>query len=102
MDFDRRQVVAALAAGSLLPLPACPAVADRTWARPGDPAWPDDAAWRGLSDQLECRLSPVTVPDLAEGAIRRMLANPYFIRDQPVLTQSSGRIDGWASRPSLY
>ncbi|WP_374574774.1 FAD-binding protein [Phenylobacterium sp.] len=31
-----------------------------------------------------------------------MLRNPYFIGDQPGLTQSSGWVDAWTSAPSAY
>jgi FAD/FMN-containing dehydrogenase len=44
----------------------------------------------------------VTVPKLEPGDAAKLLRNPYFIRDQAGLTQSSGRIDGWRSAPSTY
>jgi FAD/FMN-containing dehydrogenase len=33
---------------------------------------------------------------------KRLLANPFYIRDQPGLTQSSGWLDAWRSSPSAY
>ena len=32
----------------------------------------------------------------------RDLGNPYFIGDNPALTQTSGWPDAWMSRPSAY
>jgi FAD/FMN-containing dehydrogenase len=48
------------------------------------------------------RLVPVTLPKLQPGEAATLLRNPYYIRDQVGLTQSSGRIDGWRSAPSVY
>ena len=32
----------------------------------------------------------------------RRLTNPYYLGDQPGLTQTSGWVDGWTSTPSVY
>jgi FAD/FMN-containing dehydrogenase len=32
----------------------------------------------------------------------RRLRNPYYLGDQPGLTQTSGWVDGWTSTPSVY
>jgi FAD/FMN-containing dehydrogenase len=91
----------ALAAGAALPSKA-PAAARAAPARPGSPAWPSDADWAGLKQTLGGRLAPVALPDLADPAIRKELANPFFIGDQPGLTQSTGWVDAWSFAPSAY
>lgn len=54
---------------------------------------------RPESPLLTCQLSP-QAPSCA--AVVRQLKNPYFIGDQPALTQASGWLDAWASAPSAY
>jgi FAD/FMN-containing dehydrogenase len=79
--------------------------------RPGDPAWPSAASWDRLSRDVGGRLitvqSPLTGCRAAPGSpscveVVRRLKNPYFVGDQPGLTQTSGWVDGWASAPSIY
>jgi FAD binding domain/Berberine and berberine like len=70
--------------------------------RPGDAGWPSGAAWSSLRDAVGGRLAPVTMPRLDGDQSARLLRNPYYVRDQAGLTQSSGRIEGWASTPSAY
>jgi FAD/FMN-containing dehydrogenase len=79
--------------------------------RPGDPAWPDAARWEELRRRVGRHLikvvSPLascrSAPDSAAcRALIEELRNPYFIGDQPGLTQSSGWVDAWMSRPSAY
>jgi FAD/FMN-containing dehydrogenase len=44
-----------------------------------------------------------TDPDSAAAkSVRANLKNPYYIGDQPGLTQTLGWIDAWASKPSVY
>lgn len=79
--------------------------------RPGDPLWPSDLAWTSLRHRLRGALikleSPFT-PCVAEpqgSACTRLffdLQNPYFIRDEPALTQTLGWLDAWKSAPSAY
>jgi FAD/FMN-containing dehydrogenase len=71
-------------------------------ARPGGPGWPSDADWAGLKDAVDGRLAPVRLPDLADPEVKKLLANPFYIADQPGLTQSSGWLDAWRSAPSAY
>jgi FAD/FMN-containing dehydrogenase len=71
-------------------------------ARPGTPGWPSDADWDGLKQATGGRLSPVTTPDLAASDAKALLANPFYIGDQPGLTESSGWLDAWRSSPSAY
>ncbi len=79
--------------------------------RPGEPGWPDSGAWAGLSEQVGGRL--LQSRDPLEGCRRepdgqacrdlfRELKNPYFIGDDPGLTQTCGWVGAWTSQPSVY
>ena len=79
--------------------------------RPGDPSWPSEADWNKLRQTVEGRLIGVESPLAAcqkepNGAscqeVLRRLTNPYYIGDQPGLTQTSGWVDAWTSNPSVY
>src|SRR5580658_4095577 len=61
--------------------------------RPGQAAWPSAADWASLGDAVGGRLAPVAMPDLADPAVRKLLADPFYIADQPALTESSGWLD---------
>lgn len=80
-------------------------------ARPSDPLWPSDASWGRLRREVRGRLirvnSPLTACQTApKGAscteVFKQLKNPYYIGDQPALTQTSGWVDAWTSTPSFY
>jgi hypothetical protein len=43
--------------------------------RPGMPGWPSQADWAGLNRSVEGRLSPVILPDLADPAVHKLIAN---------------------------
>lgn len=107
------------AAGSLVLLPALPArllarAATGTRvqrARPSDAAWPSNAAWKELQDEVGGNLIPVGFPiDVLKtapnsGAARHLgkeIRNPYYVADQPGLTESLGWVDAWATQPSVY
>lgn len=68
--------------------------------RPNPPDWPSAAEWQTLGDAVEGRLQPVIAP--VPAPTLDLLSNPFFLRDQPALTQSSGWIDCWQSLPSAY
>jgi FAD/FMN-containing dehydrogenase len=76
--------------------------------RPGDPAWPSASDWSRLARALGGRLVATTSPFTGEGPeaqARRAdalahLHNPFFIGDEPALTQTSGWLDAWTSRPA--
>jgi hypothetical protein len=83
----------------------------RQRVRPGDLGWPSSAAWDRFNQKVGGRLLKLTSPfadcDGTSGgtACREALdhiKNPYFIGDQPALTQASGWVDAWTSRPSSY
>jgi FAD/FMN-containing dehydrogenase len=100
---DRRQVLTGLAATAVASaVPDVARAATKRWVRPSDAGWPSTAAWSSLNDQVGGRLAPVTLPRLNPEEAAKLLSNPYYIRDQAGLTQSSGRIDGWTSAPSAY
>jgi FAD/FMN-containing dehydrogenase len=80
-------------------------------ARPGDPGWPSEAQWEELRRRLGGRLLTVRSPldncvAAAPGAncaqVFRDLKNPYYLGDEPGLTQTLGWVDAWTSRPSVY
>ena len=79
--------------------------------RPGDAAWPSEESWNKLGRAVEGRLikvnSPLSVcreaPDSPACAeVFKSLRNPYYIGDQVGLTQTSGWVGAWTSRPSVY
>jgi FAD/FMN-containing dehydrogenase len=79
--------------------------------RPGDPSWPSAASWNQLNREVGGRLITVESPLAVCGAapaspacaeVVRRLRNPYYLGDQPGLTQTSGWVDGWTSAPSVY
>jgi FAD/FMN-containing dehydrogenase len=82
-----------------------------TRVRPGDPAWPSAARWDELRRQTSGRLIEVESPlrvcqaapigEACRGVFRE-LKNPYYIGDDVALTQTTGWVDAWTSRPSVY
>jgi len=78
--------------------------------RPGDPGWPTEAQWQQLNAQVGGQLVRVTSPlDACKGSDKaacdaafKGFKNPYFIRDNVALTQTTGWADAWVSRPSVY
>lgn len=79
--------------------------------RPGDPGWPSDAEWAALSGDVGGRLVKVKSPLAAcvgqtgedcATLFAKGLKNPYFIGDEPGLTQTLGWVGAWTSQPSVY
>lgn len=80
--------------------------------RPGDPDWPSAAAWEGLNRRVGGRLAAVRSPfaaacrDAPDGAacrdLSRQARNPFFLAEEPALTQTSGWAGAWTSAPSAY
>src|SRR5690242_11300329 len=58
--------------------------------RPGTPGWPSAAQWDALSREVGGRLIPGAPPVLDPAQAPALLSNPFFLGDQPGLTQSSG------------
>jgi len=69
--------------------------------RPNDAAWPSAEKWAGLRQQVGGRLAKLDSP-FKRGAAAGFLKNTFELGDQPALTQTSGWIDAWTSRPSAY
>lgn len=109
-----RTAAAALPGLGLPALALTPAAAARgaqARVRPGDPAWPSDARWAQLGQQVgdalvkvrspfsECLVAPAaaTCAQLFKAA-----KNPYFLGEDPGLTQTLGWVDAWTSAPSVY
>ncbi|HUP09795.1 MAG TPA: FAD-dependent oxidoreductase [Caldimonas sp.] len=98
-------LASAMSTGALASVPA------RSRARPGDPRWPSEAAWAELRAQVGDAFGAVHSPLVACtqsasapacSSIWKQLKNPYFIGDDPALTQTLGWVDAWTSRPSRY
>jgi FAD/FMN-containing dehydrogenase len=79
--------------------------------RPGQPGWPSEASWDGLNRDVGGRLIKVqsslgVCRDSPNGAacrdVFKGLKNPYFIGDDPSLTQTTGWVDAWTTQPSVY
>src|SRR5271168_5269029 len=111
--MNRRSFLKASATASLLPkwpggLLARPAIRR---VRPSDPGWPSKEAWKRLNVAVGGNLIPVDFPieacmSSSEGGDCRTLfanlKNPYYIGDNPGVTQTLGWVDAWATRPSVY
>ena len=79
----------------------------RSRVRPGDPGWPSLAEWDGLKNEVGGRLLKLQSPFADPGSAAchdalKHIKNPFFIGDEPALTQTSGWADAWVSRPSAY
>jgi FAD/FMN-containing dehydrogenase len=94
--MNRRRLLAGAAGLALTRSTAAVARAPRV--RPGEPGWPDAAAWQELQRVTDGHLVKVAMPALSAETLR----NPYYIGDQVALTQTSGWVDAWMSKPSVY
>jgi hypothetical protein len=79
--------------------------------RPDQPGWPSDAEWQELGRSVEVRLTRIhssldvcrsALSDTACRELFRELKNPYFIGDDPSVTQTTGWLDAWTAQPSAY
>src|SRR5438445_10855833 len=80
-------------------------------ARPSDPSWPGAAAWGKLKQQVGGQLVPVQFPlDACQGSsdgascqeALKNLENPYYVGDQPGITQTLSWVNAWVTKPSVY
>jgi FAD/FMN-containing dehydrogenase len=109
---NRRDFIRVLASAGALAQTATAATGARlSRVRPGDAGWPSDAQWRRLADAVGGRLVKLQNPlaacrqapaGPACEAFFKALRNPYFISDDPALTETSGWLDAWTSSPSAY
>lgn len=79
--------------------------------RPGDAGWPSERKWQQLKGLLSGKLtkleSPLAVCKSSANSnacteFFKGLKNPFFIGDNPALTQTTGWLDAWRSEPSAY
>jgi len=111
--MNRRAFLKAVGSAALLPLLPRRLAAGTTFSRrrPSDPAWPSDAAWKRLNETVGGNLIPVNFPldvfitdpdSTAAKRLKENLKNPYYIGEQPGLTETLGWVDAWATKPSVY
>ncbi len=110
--MDRRSFLKTALALPLVPGSAsAQAAPGLSRVRPGQPGWPSAASWDGLNRDVGGRLIKLQSPlgvcqDQPSGAacreVFKELKNPYFIGDDPSLTQTTGWVDAWTSQPSAY
>lgn len=115
--MHRRKFIMGALSSSLLFLIKLPLLAKTRIAtsfrriRPVDAAWPSAEKWQTLNNAVMGNLlkveSPLTVcssqpqSQLCNNAIKE-LNNPYYLGDDPALTQTSGSLGAWESSPSVY
>jgi FAD/FMN-containing dehydrogenase len=117
--LKRRQLMRIGAALSMWPALAKPSLAaalspgvpQPARVRPGDAAWPSDALWQRLGQDVHGALIKVRSPleDCRISASSDACAqffkaakNPYFLGDNLALTQTLGWVNAWRSQPSVY
>lgn len=107
-EFLKTSWAASLAAAWPRCLAASPAIRR---VRPSDPGWPSKEAWRRLNDAVDGNLIPVEFPlnaclSSSQSADCKALfanvKNPYYIGDNPGITQTLGWVDAWETKPSVY
>ena len=88
-----------------------PATSPFRRVRPSDRDWPTEASWQKLKQQVGGQLEPVQFPlapcqtsfdSAACQAVVKNIRNPYYVGDQPGLTETLGWVDAWVSKPSAY
>lgn len=101
----------AIGSAALPPILPHDLLASRNFSRcrPSDAGWPSQSAWKKFNEAVGGNLIPVNFPlsalKTAGDAPKRLwenLKNPYYIGDQPGLTQTLGWVDAWATKPSVY
>lgn len=111
--MNRRVFLKRSGAAALLPLSSRGLFAPSAFRRqrPSDAGWPSKEAWKRLNNAVGGNLLPVDFPlaactsgpDSAEcKELFKSLKNPYYIGDQPGVTQTLGWVDAWATKPSVY
>ena len=96
--MNRRDLLKTAACLSILPASAQAQTPAFTRVRPGEPGWPSEAKWQELGAKVGGQLTAVRSPlEACKGAdkatcdaVFRQFKNPYFIRDNVALTQTTG------------
>ena len=70
--------------------------------RPGEADWPSEADWDSLRQAVGGRLDKVERPKLDHAEAEKLLHNPFYLRNTPAFTGSSGWLNAWRSEPSAY
>src|SRR5476649_712210 len=110
---DRRTSLKALLSSAIVPILPNSLLAATNFrrVRPSDASWPSPSAWKQLDNAVGGNLIPVKFPlsvlksDPTGDAAKQfseVVRNPYYIGDQPGLTQTLGWVDAWATKPSVY
>lgn len=111
--MDRRTFLKQASLTALLPLWPPSLAVGKTFRRRrlSDANWPSGMAWKQLNTEVDGNLSRVEFPieacikDAEGTACSNLIANiknPYFVGDQPGLTQTLGWVDAWWTKPSVY
>jgi len=111
--MDRRNFLKRWGLTATLPLWPRSLFAEKSFRRrrPSDADWPSKAAWKRLSDDVDGNLIPVEFPieacvkDVDSAACKSLITNiknPYYIGDEPGITQTLGWVDAWFTKPSVY
>jgi hypothetical protein len=106
----RRHLLKAAACLPLMGASARAQTAPFKRVRPGEPGWPSEARWQELNAKVGGQLTAVRSPlEACKGAdhtacdtVFKQFKNPYFIRDNVALTQTTGWAEAWTSTPSAY
>jgi FAD/FMN-containing dehydrogenase len=107
--MNRRDLLKTAACLSFVPVSA-EAQTQFKRVRPGGPGWPTEAKWQELNKAVGGQLTAVRSPlEACKGAdaatceaVFKQFKNPYFIRDNVALTQTTGWAEAWTSSPSAY
>jgi hypothetical protein len=111
--MNRRTFLKVVGSAALPPALPHNLLADTTIrrVRPSDPGWPSADKWKQLNEAVGGNLIPVDFPiaDLktdatgaAAQALIKNVENPYYVGEQPGLTESFGWVDAWATKPSVH
>lgn len=111
--MNRRTFLQRSGLTALLPLLPRPFLANQSFRRrrPSDPDWPSSTLWKRLRDEVAGNLIPIEFPidvclqntdSAACKKLQENLNNPYYIGDQPGLTQTLGWVDAWFTKPSVF
>ncbi len=101
--MNRRAFLRAIGSAALIPILPRRLLASTSnfrRRRPSDATWPSQSAWKQLNEAVGGNLIPVDFP--ITKLLDENITNPYYIGDQPGLTETLGWVDAWATKPSVY